>query len=408
MILFGQSTVRLPFAFTLAVLLALSLLPGQVHAEGASNLPNQLKSSSPPTQPATDPIATLEDVQKAVVRIEATGTFKDPVEGMMMGAGSGSGFIIDSEGHVVTNNHVVTGGAIYKVYVDGMEDPVSARVLGVSECADLAVIDLAGKNYPYLAWYEQPIKVGLEVYAAGFPLGDPEYTLTKGIVSKAKASGESNWASVDKVIQHDAVIDHGNSGGPLVTEDGRVVGVNYAGDMDANQFFSISAAGAMPIVEQLLQKLDVDAIGINGEAFVNDDGSLAGIWVASVASGSPADDVGMKPGDILLSLEGLPLAEDGTMATYCEILRSHEPGDKLALEVLRPDDEAVYEGQLNGRPLAESYSIAATGSDSTPQQDGVSSEYSGYTTISDEAATFQLDVPVEWSDVVESEWSRER
>ena len=188
MILFGQSTVRLPFAISrLAVLLASACCLTRLR-QSCCRLPEPAETQARhPRQPADDPIATLEDVQKAVVRIEATGTFKDPVEGMMMGAGSGSGFIIDAEGHVVTNNHVVTGGAFYKVYVDGMEDPVNARVLGVSECADLAVIDLDGKNYPYLAWYEQPIKVGLEVYAAGFPLGDPEYTLTKGIVSKAKA-----------------------------------------------------------------------------------------------------------------------------------------------------------------------------------------------------------------------------
>ena len=136
------------------------------------------------------------------------------------GAGSGSGFIIDPEGIAVTNNHVVTGAAALEVFVDGSDAPVNA-VLGVSECADLAVIDLDGGDYPFLDWYDGEIEPGLEVRAAGFPLGDPEYTLTQGIVSKADADGESSWASVDSVIEHDASIQPGNSGGRCSTPSRR-------------------------------------------------------------------------------------------------------------------------------------------------------------------------------------------
>ncbi len=278
-----------------------------------------------------------------------------------MEAGSGSGFIIDPEGYVVTNNHVVTGAALFKVYLDGKQNPVNARVLGVSECADLAVIDLQGKGYPYLAWYDQPLKVGLDVYAAGFPLGDPEYTLTRGIVAKARADGETDWASVDGVIQHDAIIDHGNSGGPLVTANGQIAGINYAGDRDANQFYAIGSDGALKIVEQLLEGNDVDAIGVNGSAVLSDDGSLYGIWVASVASGSPADGVGLKPGDMITALENVPVGGDGTMSTYCEILRSHTADDVMAIEVLRLDTDEILEGQINGRQLQQSVSLAGEG-----------------------------------------------
>jgi serine protease Do len=131
-------------------------------------------------------------------------------------AGRGSGFIIDPSGIAVTNNHVVTGAGLLRVWIDGESSPRNARVLGVSECWDLAVIDIEGDGYPYMEFHQSEVNVGLEVYAAGFPLGDPEYTLTKGIVSKARAGGESFWASVDSVIEHDARIRGGNSGGPLV------------------------------------------------------------------------------------------------------------------------------------------------------------------------------------------------
>src|SRR3990172_11469706 len=183
-----------------------------------------------PTQPPAEPTATpgptkpaglvssIEDVKKAAIQIEAQGTFTDPQMGTVYNAaGRGSGFIIDPSGIAVTNNHVVTGAGLLKVWVGGDQSKTyNAKVLAVSECSDLAVIDLDGEGFSYLDWYESPIGVVLEVYAAGFPLGEPQFTLTKGIVSKERAGGETSWASVDYVIEHDATINPGNSGGPLL------------------------------------------------------------------------------------------------------------------------------------------------------------------------------------------------
>ncbi len=357
-----------------------------------------------------EPVATLSDVEAAVVQIEAVGTFVDPAEGLQLNAaGRGSGFIIDPSGIAVTNNHVVTGGGIYKVYVAGEDEPRNAKVLGVSECADLAVIDIQGDGFAYLDWYEGAIKVGLDVYAAGFPLGDPEYTLTRGIVSKEKANGQSSWASVSRVIQHDAAINPGNSGGPLVDADGRVVAVNYAGNNETDQYFAISRDDALAVIEQLRAGENVDSIGINGEA-VSDGDELNGIWVSSVKSGSPADQVGILPGDILMSMEGISLGTDGTMSAYCDVLRSHQPSDVLAIQVLRFDTEEVLEGQLNGRELAPSFSFAeelneenaGTGGQSSTA--GAPTAYSGYTTVSDRSGVLSLEVPVEWEDVTDSDW----
>jgi serine protease Do len=164
-------------------------------------------------------------VESAVIRVEAQGTFAESAGTLtayqeMTGGWSGSGFIVDPKGIAVTNNHVVTGAATLDVYVGDSDEPVSARVLGTSECSDLAVIDLEGDGYPFLEWYGGDVQAGLDVTAARFPLGDPEYTLYSGIVSKENADGETNWASVDHVIEHDANIQPGNSGGPLVTDDG--------------------------------------------------------------------------------------------------------------------------------------------------------------------------------------------
>lgn len=361
-------------------------------------------------------IDTLEDVELAVVQIEAIGSFRDPVEGMQRNAaGSGSGFIIDESGIAVTNNHVVAGAAFLKVFVAGEEQALNAKVLGVSECADLAVIDIQGNGFSYLEWFEGDIKVGLDVYAAGFPLGDPEYTLTRGIVSKARADGRSRWASVQRVLQHDATINPGNSGGPLVDKDGKVVAVNYAGNDETVQYFAISRDDAVPIIEELGAGNDIDSIGINGRAIWDEEGNT-GIWVASIASGSPADEIGLKAGDIVITLEGIEMATDGTMADYCNVLRSNSPGDVLAVQVIRNDTQEVLEGQVNGRPLEQSFSFAnqlAENSEQTlpnrpNQSEAVNEDVDGYeefTTISDESGTLTLDVPAAWSDLQDGAWT---
>jgi serine protease Do len=370
--------------------------PGLGSAEGQTEMPD-----------AADAINTLEDARQAVVQIEAVGKFVDPSEGQMIAGGYGSGFIISPDGLAVTNNHVVTGGAIFKVSIAGEEEPRNARVLGVSECSDLAVIDIQGDGFPYLAWYDGKIKVGLDIYALGFPLGDPEYTMTRGIVSKEKASGESNWASVDQVLQHDANIDHGSSGGPLVDEEGRVVGINYAGESSSNQFFAISRDEALPVLEMLMAGRDLDSIGINGQAVVFDE-SLSGIFISSVASGSPADASGVLPGDILIELEGIPMGIDGLMKEYCDVLRSHSAEDVLAVKVFRSSSGEILEGQINGRQLTPSFSVAeqvgaeeggaaATGSGETPA-------YDEYTTISDSSGLLSLEAPAAWEEVGEAPW----
>lgn len=355
--------------------------------------------------PTTLAIRSLDDVRKAVVQIEAQGTFVSPSEGTVFNvAGRGSGFIIDESGIAVTNNHVVTGSALLKVFVNGESRPRNARILGVSECSDLAVIDIDGDGYSYLEWYDGDIKVGLDVFAAGYPLGDPEFTLTRGIISKARADGESSWASVDNVVEHDATINPGSSGGPLLTSDGRVVGVNYAGRSDTDQYYAIARDEALPLIKQLRDGKDVTSLGINGEAFASPDGSLSGIWVWSVKSGSPADKAGVRPGDIVTQLERLVLATDGKMTSYCDILRSRTSSDTLQIAVLRSETEQVLEGQINGRELQETISFAR-GND-VPDVADTGASYDEYYTFENESRTLRVDIPRAWSDTSTGSWRR--
>lgn len=384
-------------------------IPG---ATGPTAAPTEAATSEPPTsepptvEPTPEPargLGSLTDAQQAVIQIEAQGTFVSPDEGMLFNlAGRGSGFIIDESGIAVTNNHVVTGAALLKVFVNGESRPRNARVLGVSECSDLAVIDIEGDGFAYLDWYDGDLQVGLDVFAAGYPLGDPEFTLTRGIISKARTDGETSWASVDNVLEHDATINQGNSGGPLLSESGLAIGVNYAGRSDTNQYFAISRDEALPLIEKMRNGEDVTSIGINGEAFSN--GFDSGIWVWSVKSGSPADNAGVKPGDIITKLERLVLATDGTMTDYCDILRSRNPNDTLAIEILRSDTQQVLEGQINGRELEETFSFARD--ENIPDvQDGGSATYDGYEQITDVNELLIVEVPTSWIDVSSGTWN---
>ena len=380
-----------------------------------STLPSE-PSSTPSLEPSNTPspeptkplglVDSLDGVQDATIQIVAEGTFVDSQLGTLYNsAGSGSGFFIDPSGIAVTNNHVVTGAALLQVWVAGEEKPRNARILGVSECWDLAVIDVEGEGYSYLDWYTGEIKPGMDVYTAGFPLGDPEYTLTKGIISKANANGETSWASLDAVIEHDARIRGGNSGGPLVTSDGKVVGINFAGIESTDQNFAILGSRAQPVIERLSEGQDVESIGINGQAVITEDGSLSGIWVSSVKSGSPADKTGIQAGDILTSMEGLLLATDGTMADYCDILRTHNPDDTIAIEVLRYASEEYLEGQLNGRELETSFSFAEElGGEVEGEEGETVAKYDEYVLVQDDYGAIQVSVPADWSEIDGSAW----
>ncbi len=353
---------------------------------------------------------TLDDVKAATIQIAAEGTFMDPQVGLQLNIGHlGSGFIIDPSGIAVTNNHVVTGAASLVAYIGGSKEAKHVRVIGASECSDLAVIQIEGGPYPYLAFNYDAAKVGTDVYAAGFPLGDPEFTLTHGIISKAKASGDTDWSAVENVIEHDATIRPGNSGGPLVNNKGQVVGINYASGQ-AGPYYAIAPTEAKSIIDQMKAGKDVNSIGINGVAIADDKAQIYGIWVRSVKSGSPADKTGVKAGDIITQVENVVVSTDGTMSAYCNILRSHQPTDTLAVTVLRFADLTLLTGEVNGRQLAVSKVFTPSGdtgsTTNTPAAaTSATGDYTQFVKVTDTTGAIEVEVPAEWADVNGGAWN---
>jgi serine protease Do len=420
-----RNPVIKPFAFIMLFTMMVSLACSLTNSGSTPTATVAAATTSPSTAivptlgiqtTATDMVpsglvTSLDGVQSATIQIQSEGTFIDPEVGLMVNAaGRGSGFFINSDGMAITNNHVVTGAALLRVWVGGDSGKeYDARVVAVSECSDLAVIQVDGSDFPYLQWLNEEPKVGLQVYAAGYPLGEPQFSLTQGIISKTAAPGASSWASVSNVLTHDATLNPGNSGGPLVDADGKIVGINYAAN-GANQYFAIGKTEADKILKDLEAGTDVTSIGINGEAVsgtLSDGSTISGIWVSSVKSGSPADLAGVKAGDIIYQMEGEVLATDGTMETYCKILRSHLSSDNLSINVLRYSTNELLEGQLNGRALTvtSSFFQDQLGNETTSGGSSTTGGYTNYVTVTDDTSSIQVQIPEEWTDIDGAAWT---
>ena len=338
-------------------------------------------------------------VASATLRVETEGVFSELGEDDVEMFGGGSAFFIDQSGIAVTNHHVVGGAGIIRVFVPGEDQARNARLLGVSECSDIAVIKVDGEGFPALSWFPDPVTPGLEVYSAGYP---SDYSLTRGIITRSAYRAETGWASTDGVLEHDSRILGGNSGGPLVTADGRVVGVNYAGTDVEVQSLAIGAPVAATLVERLAVGENIDSIGVTGEAFEDLESDIRGVWVTSVATGSEAFTAGIRAGDVITRLENLAVGRDATMAGYCEVIRSNQSGSQIRVEVLRLSTGELLAGELNGEKLTPVTTFLDGAGASRPSAD------EDFVTVTDDSGRISVDVPSRWEDIDGSSYRDDR
>jgi putative serine protease PepD len=278
------------------------------------------------------------------------------------GGATGSGFVLDRQGHVVTNNHVVADaadddGPIEVVDQDG--NRFDARIIGRSPVYDLAVLDVpeARDLTPASLGSSQGLLVGEGVVAIGSPLGLSS-TVTAGIVSalhRPVTTGDSgNESSYINAVQTDAAINPGNSGGPLVDLKGQVVGVNSAiattGGSLGGESGNIGVGFAIPI-EQV--KITADQILRSGEARYPVIGAQVktgetdgdGAEIDAVNPGTPAEDGGLEKGDVITAVDGSRVT-DGIALIVA--IRTHQPGEKVEFTVVRDGDERTVEITLDG------------------------------------------------------------
>jgi S1-C subfamily serine protease len=269
------------------------------------------------------------------------------------GIGGGTGIVYNlDKGYILTNAHVVEGASIVKVATANGTRTRPARVVGRSQCDDLAVLkvdDTSGLQEARLG-DTNSMKVGAHVVALGYPemfeLGN-DLTVTTGSISKLHAQRYQH----EDLIQTNAAITHGSSGGPLVNSKGEVIGINTLGfytnqgEREPGINFAISISHVKPIIAQLEQGKNHHYTGLNlyPNVFAEYFGTTEGIVVIGVASGSPAAQVGVQPADLLLKIEGTSVASEENV---CDILRSHGDGDQLKMTLYRATTGEVLEGEL--------------------------------------------------------------
>nr|WP_239073283.1 trypsin-like peptidase domain-containing protein [Sediminihabitans luteus] len=272
------------------------------------------------------------------------------------GVATGSGVIIREDGYILTNNHVVAGGAdggdVVVLLADGSELP--ATIVGRTSDYDLAVVKIDAEGLtPLVLGDSDKVVVGDSVVAVGAPLG-LDGTVTTGIVSalnRPVTAGESTDTAFINAIQTDAAINPGNSGGPLVDMDGEVVGINSAiaqppGALQATGSiglgFAIGSNQARRTAEQLIEQgtATYPVIGV----LLDDRYTGEGVQVLTeaegdqqpVVPGGPADDAGIRAGDVILAIDGRPVTQSDELIVA---IRAKAPGDAVTLTVRTGDEE---------------------------------------------------------------------
>ena len=351
-----------------AALLAAGLIGGLASVaayEAIDTEPAAATATTPATTATAEPAASshsqssiasvVEAALPSVVEVKIEGTSdSNPFPGAPSPTvqGLGSGWVFDDQGHVVTNEHVVEGAQKVTVaFQDGTE--VSARVVGSDASTDVAVLELESvpdSVKPLELGSTSALELGDPVVAIGSPLG-LQGTVTAGIVSGLHRDIEApDGFTIDGAVQTDAALNHGNSGGPLLDLDGRVVGMNaqIASDTGANTGigYAIPVETVRGIAEQLISSGKVEHAYLGVRV---DDAEGGGARLAEVVPGGPAADAGLKQGDVVTEVDGnsIESADDLRLA-----VENHKPGDSLQLTVKRDGDTKSITVELGTRPAS--------------------------------------------------------
>jgi S1-C subfamily serine protease len=383
-----------------AVLLAAALLGGGVALGGAAAFGKLgtsttiIREEAAPSSAAAASFQqgkamSINEVYRAdapgVVHIETTSRVPAPSDflGNPFGTSQtqralGSGFVIDKAGHVVTNYHVVQGASTIQVSFSNNER-YKAKVIGVDPSTDSAVLQVSVKGRalkPLPLGNSDSVRVGDQVIAIGNPFG-LDRSVTAGIVSAVQRRIEApNQLSIAHVIQTDAALNHGNSGGPLLNAQGQVIGVNAQIETGGSGQGNVGIGFAVPIntvkdvVAELIKhgKVEHPFLGIEGKTLQPNIARLfhlpvtSGVLVASVRAGSGAAKAGLKAattqvtvageswpagGDVIVKVDGQPVP---TIEKLIDLIATKKPGDRIDVDVVRGTNRMHLNAKLGRQP----------------------------------------------------------
>lgn len=332
-----------------------------------------------------DAAGVFEEASPGVVTIRAVfGSAQDGGDGIPSGAAEGSGFVLNEEGEVVTNAHVVTdesgGGrdAASQVFVEfGDRNVLDAEVVGFDPFADVALLKVEPDGFdlhPLELGDDEKLRVGQPVAAIGSPFGE-EQSLSVGIISAIDRSVKSlTEFQIEGAIQTDASINPGNSGGPLLDARARVIGVNQQIETSSGANDGVGFAVPISTVERSVAQLKEEGtveyafIGVSSQALYPQLAEKLGIeadfgaLIATVVPGGPAEKAGLEGGDdeltfqageystggdVILEVDGEEVVEPDDLA---RLVSSHEPGEEVELTVLRDGERERIDVRLGKRP----------------------------------------------------------
>jgi putative serine protease PepD len=307
-------------------------------------------SSTPVSQPRTT-AGSVSDIYAKT----APGVAYIQAEGAGGSGGSGSGFLMDGQGHVVTNDHVVEAGSKYTVRFGEGGDPLPAKLVGKDSSSDLAVLEvdpkkISAETKPLELASSSDLRPGDAAIAIGSPFG-LSGTVTTGIISALDREIESpNGFPISGVLQTDAAINPGNSGGPLLDAQGRVIGVNSqiaasSAQQNSGVGFAVPVDTVKQVVPQILKGGEIKRayLGVSTGPAQSGGGAV----VMSITQNGPAAGTDLRPGDRIVDLAGRAIKEPGDLSTA---VLDHKPGERVKLTVERNGDQRTIEVQLGTRP----------------------------------------------------------
>jgi serine protease Do len=337
-------------------------------SSASNSVPIMSTASNSPVKAGDELVAAVKKVSPAVVTVVNTLPEQQAYDffgfSQSTPTATGSGVIISPDGYIVTNNHVIDGyQSLQVIYADGSK--ADAKLIGADQYADLAVIKVSG-NVPGVAQLgdSNNLQIGESVIAIGSALGDFKNTVTSGVVSALNRSLDTgNGYSLEGLIQTDAAINHGNSGGPLVNLAGQVIGINTAivrstglsGDVAEGLGFTIPSRTVSDITSQLISQGYVDRpyLGIRWQMITPEiarANSLPmdwGIYIQQVDANTSADQAGLKHGDIITAIGSDQI--DGSSAFF-NLLNRHKVGETTTLSIWRNGSNLTLNVTLQSQP----------------------------------------------------------
>ena len=284
---------------------------------------------------------------RGVVEVKVNSQSSDPFGGTRQQSAEGSGFVYDTSGHVITNQHVVAGAtSVHVTFWNGKT--YTASVVGTDPSTDLAVLDVDAPSsslFPLTVGDSSKVEVGDNVVAIGAPFGLAE-TVTAGIVSALHRQMTSpNNFSIDDSIQTDAAINHGNSGGPLLDQQGHVIGVNAQIESDSGGSdgvgFAIPSNTIKSIASQLISS------GKAQHAYLGVELGDTAARVVTVRPNTPASKAGLQTGDVITSFGGTNVSSADDLR---EAINTRKPGDRVSVTYTRNGKSHTVSLTLASRP----------------------------------------------------------